>query len=153
MGPYEEKQQFNGIWVFMMIALFTLPTLLITDREEFPIVLLVVGGTLLLTGLLLFFLKQTIRIDKEGVHFKQTPIHRTYRTIKWADIQSWKVNKISALSDFGGWGYRLTSKKTGYIIAGDYGLELKTDAKRLTVLSIKNKEEVEQAMEKYGQYV
>lgn len=153
MMPYEEKQQFNGIWVFILIALFTLPTLFFTGAEEMPIVLLVIGGTLLLTGLLLFFLRQTIRIDKEGVHFKQSPIHRTFRTIKWADIQSWKVYKISPLSDFGGWGYRLTAKRTGYIIAGDYGLELKTDAKRLTVISIKHKAEVEQAMEKFGQYV
>ncbi len=152
IGPYEEKQRFKGLWLIIPIAIFTLPTLLLA--KDGGLVTLLIGiGVPLLTGLLLFSLRQTIRIDKEGVHFKQTPIHRTYRTIKWADIQSWQVYKISPLGDFGGWGYRLTSKKTGYIIAGDYGLELKTDAKRLTVLSVKEKEEVQQAMEKFGQFV
>ena len=118
------------------------------DGKEGRIALLVTGIVFLLIGWLLLSMKQIIRIDADGVSYKQGPFHRKFQIIPWADIQGWKVSKINAFSDFGGWGIRITSKKKGYIIEGEYGLELQTGTKKLTVLSVKNKIAVTDAMER-----
>ena len=148
---YEEKQVFQLNWIFIPIAIFTIvPTLLLSKGPGMLIALLICGVTTLLVGFLLFSMRQTIRIDEQGVHYQQKPFHRKFYTIPWTDIQNWKVVKINAFGDFGGWGIRKTMKKNGYIIEGEFGLELKTSAKRLTVLSVKNKVATEQSMEAFS---
>ena len=82
-------------------------------------------------------MKQIIRIDKDGVSYKQSPFHRKFQHLPWGDIQDWKVTKMNAFSDFGGWGIRITSKKKGYIMEGEYGLELKTSANKLITNQIR----------------
>lgn len=141
---YEEKQQFKANYIFLLlIPSMLLPMILLAKEDRWLLGLGIVVGTLVLTGGLFYLMQQTIRIDANGIHFKQLMIHRKYRTIAWTDIKDWKITKMNALGDFGGWGYRVTGKKWGYIIEGDFGLELETDAKKITVLSIKNRVEAE----------
>ena len=156
MNTYEERQIFKLRWIFIPISLFTiLPVLLLSNgsSREGLLALSISVGVLLLSGLLLFSMKQTIRIDEKGVHYQQRPFHRSFRSVPWSEIKEWKVEKISPLGDFGGWGIRINRKKMGYIIDGNYGLGLKTAAKKHTVLSIVNKEEAIQAMNYFGQFV
>ena len=150
MTTYEEKQVFKLRWIFFPIAFFSLlPVLLVADGKEGRVALLITGVVLLLTGWLLLSMKQVIRIDEHGVSYKQGPFHRKFHQITWGDIQNWEVTKISPFSDFGGWGIRLTGKKKGYIIDGAYGLELQTNAKKIIVLSIKDKIATENAINQH----
>ncbi|MFK7981126.1 MAG: hypothetical protein AB8G86_14160 [Saprospiraceae bacterium] len=150
MNAYEEKQVFQFRWIFFPIALFSLlPVLLVADGKEGKIALLITGVVLLLTGWLLLSMKQVIRIDANGISYKQGPFHRKFHQISWGDIQNWEVTKISPFSDFGGWGIRLTGKKKGYIIDGEYGLELAINAKKIIVFSIIDKIGIEKAINQY----
>ena len=151
MNSYEEKQVFKWRWgMFIFVAISSLlPTLLIGEIRENQLALLIIGIVLLLTGLLLWAMKQIVRIDTNGVSYKQSPFHRKFQYIPWGDIKDWKVTKMNAFSDFGGWGIRMTGKKKGYIIEGEHGLELTTSAKKLIVLSIKDKIAVEKVMNQY----
>jgi len=147
METYEEKQVFKLWWTFIPIAIFSLlPILLFAEEKESMPALIIAGIVLLVVGWLLLSMKQVIRINPNGVYYKQSPFHRKFQIIPWATIQDWKVIKINAFSDFGGWGIRITRKKKGYIMEGEYGLELQTAAKKLTVLSVKNKEAVEKVV-------
>lgn len=150
---YEEKQTFK--WsqpLFWGITLMTLlPLLIFYKKEDGLLALAIVGVVLLLTGLLFFSMKQTIRIDEEGVHFKQRPLINNFKSYPWSTIQNWELLKISPIKDFGGWGIRYTGSKTGYIMEGDFGLELIIGKKKKIVLSVKNRAEVERMMKKYGQ--
>lgn len=144
MDSYEEKQQFKANYIFLlMIPSLLLPLILLGKEGQWLLGIGIAVGTLVFTGGLLYLMQQTIRIDDKGIHYKQLMIHRTYRTITWSEIKDWKITKMNALGNFGGWGYRVTSKKWGYIIEGEFGLELNTGAKKLTVLSIKNRVEAE----------
>lgn len=151
MNFYEEKQIFKWRWrIFIPIAIFSLlPTLLLGEIRESLSALIIIGIVLLLTGILLLTMKQVIRVDANGVNYKQSPFHRKFQHISWGDIQDWKVTKMNAFSDFGGWGIRITPKKKGYIMEGAYGLELKTSAKKLIVVSIKDKIMVEKTINQY----
>lgn len=150
MNIYEEKQVFKLRWIFFPIAIFSLlPVLLVADGKEGRIALLITGIVLLLTGWLLLSMKQVIRVNEQGISYKQGPFHRRFHQISWGDIQNWKVTKISPFSDFGGWGIRLTGKKKGYIIEGEHGLELQTNAKKIIVFSVKDKIGMENAINQY----
>ncbi len=149
---YEEKQTFK--WsqaLFWGITLMTLlPLLIFYKKEDGLLALTIVGIVLLLTGGLFFSMKQTIRIDEQGVHFKQRPLINNFKIFPWSTIQSWELSKINPIKDFGGWGIRYTGSKTGYIMEGDYGLELTIGTKKKIVLSVKNRVEVERMMKKYS---
>ncbi len=149
---YEEQQTFKwALPMFLGIALMTaLPILFYYEKEDGLLALLIVGGVILFTGGLFFSMKQTIRIDEQGVHYKQSPLINSFKTIPWGTIQNWEVKEISALKDFGGWGIRYTGSKTGYIMQGDFGLEMNTGKKRRIVLSVRNRGEVERLMTKYA---
>lgn len=148
---YEEQQTFKwALPLFLAIALMTaLPILFYYEKEDGILALVIVGAVILFTGGLFFSMKQTIQIDEQGVHYKQSPLINSFKTIPWETIQNWEVKEISALKDFGGWGIRYTGSKTGYIMQGDFGLELNTGKKRRIVLSVMNRGEVERAMKKY----
>ena len=149
---YEENQTFK--WsqqLFWGITLMTfLPLLIFYKKEDGLLALAIVGFVLLLTGGLFFSMKQTIRIDEQGVHLKQRPLINNFKSYPWSTIQNWELLKISPIKDFGGWGIRYTGSKTGYIMEGDYGLELDIGKKKKIVLSVKNRAEVERMMKKYS---
>lgn len=150
MNTYEEKQVFKLRWIFFPIAIFSLlPVLLIAEGKEGTTALIIIGVVLLLTGWLLLAMKQVIRIDMDGISYKQSPFHRKFHQIPWVAIQTWKVTKINPFSDFGGWGIRMTRKKKGYIIEGEYGLELETKTKKIIVFSVKDKIRVEKAINQF----
>jgi len=148
---YEEQQTFKwALPLFLGIALMTaLPILFYYKKEDGILALVILGGVLLFTGGLFFSMKQTIRIDEQGIHYKQVPLINSFKTIPWEIIQNWELKEISPLKDFGGWGIRYTGSKTGYIMRGDFGLELNTGKKKRIVLSVMNRVEVEQLIRKY----
>lgn len=151
MTTYEEKQVFKLRWIFFPIALFSLlPVLLVTEGKEGRIALLITGIVLLLTGWLLLAMKQIVRFHPKGISYKQGPFHRKFHLIPHSEIRNWEIKKLNAFSEYGGWGIRLTTKKKGYIIEGDYSLELQTNAKKLIVFSIKDKIATEKAMLQYN---
>lgn len=149
---YEEQQTFKwALSLFLGIALMTaLPILFYYEKEDGLLPLVIAGGVILFIGGLFFSMKQTIRVDEQGVHYKQVPLINSFKTIPWVNIQNWELKEISPLTDFGGWGIRYTGSKTGYIMQGDFGLELNTGKKRRIVLSVMNRGEVERMMQKYS---
>jgi len=149
---FEEKQTFKWAFpLFLGIALMTiLPILFFSENGGSLLELGIVGLVLLLTGGLFYSMKQTIQINETGVLYKQSPLINKFKTIPWDTIQNWELKKISPLRDFGGWGIRYTGSKTGYIMDGDFGLELNTGKKKKIVLSIKNRGEVERLLKKYA---
>ncbi|MEM1124655.1 MAG: hypothetical protein AAGJ18_29720 [Bacteroidota bacterium] len=151
MTTYEEKQSLKIMGLIIPIALFTLavPIALMLKNGEGWLGLAISIGTLLASALLLYNMRQTIRLDEMGIHYKQTIIHRTFRTIPWTTIKNWQIKKLNALGDYGGWGYRTTGKKKGYIIEGNYCLELDIGKQKLIGLSVKNKVNVEDFIGKH----
>jgi len=46
MVAYEEKQQFQGLWILIPMFIFSIPTFFFIDRAEGLIGLLIVAGVL-----------------------------------------------------------------------------------------------------------
>ena len=99
-----------------------------------------------LLGIFLAFVKLTVVVDKEIIKYKLFPFIN--KSIDWNEVKDIEIVKISALSNFLGWGIRF-SKKYGwsYITNSEYGLFIKkNDGKKIT-LSIKNRDELEEFLE------
>jgi len=82
METYEEKQVFKLWWTFIPIAIFSLlPILLFAEEKESMPALIIAGIVLLVVGWLLLSMKQVIRINPNGVYYKQSPFHRSLKSM------------------------------------------------------------------------
>ncbi|MCK0158386.1 hypothetical protein MWU65_14415 [Cellulophaga sp. F20128] len=95
---------------------------------------IVVTVTVLLCVLLIWSFKLKTKIDEKGIHYQFSPIHRTYRLIRWNDMQSCNLRKYNALREYGGWGFKSGfGNGTAFNVKGNKGIQivLKNDKKIL----------------------
>jgi hypothetical protein len=101
-----------------------------------------VMGAIILVGLLLFLTRLNISVSHTAISYQFFPFVWKTRIIKWADIEKAEVIKLSALSDFSGWGLRYSkSLGWGYITSTNFGLRLKKSDGSQIVLSLRHKDE------------
>ena len=86
-----------------------------------PTVVLVLG-LLALT----FITRLETKIDDIGIHYGFWPFQRTLRTASWHEIESCHVRTYSAISEFGGWGYKISISGKGkvYNTKGNQGIQI-----------------------------
>lgn len=92
-------------------------------------------------GIFLAFVRLGVEINEERIKYKFFPFFN--KSIDWNEIKDVEIVKISALSDFLGWGIRF-SRKYGwsYITNSEYGLFIKKNNERRIILSIRNKDKL-----------
>jgi hypothetical protein len=86
--------------------------------------------------LLLFFLKLSIRIDKNYLMFKMFPFHWTYRIIKLDEIKSATFKEYNINRTFHGWGLGISwnRKYKSYTVTGYKGVEISLkDGKKIFI--------------------
>lgn len=91
---------------------------------------------LLVITLSMWFTRMKVWIDDDGVRIRMVPFHlRKGRVIRWSDVQSITLRKVSPFGEFGGWGIRWNLGKTmGYVWNGKQGIELLfTNGKRVVI--------------------
>ncbi|CAA0236276.1 hypothetical protein [Tenacibaculum maritimum] len=110
------------------------------NQEDKSLIYFIIG--IIVIGIILAFTKLTLEISKDKIQYRFSPFPT--RTIKWSEIDTYSIIKLSALSDFLGWGVRYSKKYgKGYIIETDYALFLKTKKGKKITISIQNKELLE----------
>jgi c-di-AMP phosphodiesterase-like protein len=133
---------------FVQFAFFIIYT--INNKEDKSLIYFSIG--ILFLGILMLLTRLKIRITKNEIEYKMTPF--IYKKILMKDINEIKIIKISALSDFSGWGIRYSKKYGwGYITNSDYGLFIeKNNGKKLT-FSIKNNSELNEYLNDHNKSV
>lgn len=135
---YKETTGFpNFILILFLIQFLFFVIYTINNKEDKSLIYYSIGALLL--GVLLFFMKLTIKINNQYFEYKMTPF--VNRKILFKDIKSIKVIKISAISDFLGWGIRYSKRYGwGYITNSDFAVSIeKNNGKKLT-FSIKDRD-------------
>jgi hypothetical protein len=141
-----QKKEFKEITRFpnFILALFLVQFIFfiiytLNNKEDKSLIYFSVG--ILFLGILMFLTRLKIRLTKKEIEYKMTPF--IYKKISVKDIKKIQLIRISALSDFTGWGIRYSKKYGwGYITNSDYALFIeKNNGKKLT-FSIKNKDEL-----------
>ncbi len=158
---FTEKQRFNQKWMMAIIFLFLGINLWgfiqqIIFGEPFGnnpasdgvMILITLVAVIIMVFLLMLTLRT--RVDRHGITYKFSIIHRKERFIKWDSINRAYVRKYKPIREYGGWGFRLGRSGTAYNTSGNMGLQLElADGKKL-LLGTQKPEELEVILEKLG---
>lgn len=100
-----------------------------------------------LVDVLFFISNLTTKINKEGISIKFSPFHLKYVTYKWEDITAVKIRKFNSLTEFGGWGIRLSiSGHKCFNTRGNMGIEISLKNGKKRIIGTQKAEEVERLL-------
>ncbi|CAM2902852.1 DUF6141 domain-containing protein [Paenibacillus sediminis] len=147
-----EEDRYLPIWILVLIAPITIlmwAAVYIQLIEGKPfgakpasdtvlIILWIIFGILLPS--LFYFIKYRIRLNNEQLVLELIPFYKN--KIRIADIQTINLITVRPLIDFGGWGLRFNGKKTGLIIEGKVGIEVKLKSNEIIVIASKRSEQL-----------
>ncbi|MEY3385326.1 MAG: hypothetical protein RIR53_137, partial [Bacteroidota bacterium] len=87
-----------------------------------------------------------------GIRLRMPPFHLfSERTIRWSDVESVTIRKVSPFGEFGGWGIRWNlGKKMGYVWDGKQGIEVKLTNGKSVVITILDLQGAHQALDGRG---
>lgn len=161
---FTEQQRFKQWWIWIMLfginGVFVVGVFKqVVNGEQFgdkamsdTALIVVTLLTFLLTLLFVYFRLDT-QIKKDGIYVRFFPFHLKFKHYPWDTLAKSYVREYSAMSEYGGWGFRLGlfGKGTAYNVSGNKGLQLEfTDGKRLLIGTSKP-EELAEALRKIGQ--
>lgn len=147
---YYESQSFITKWlVLLMVVLVGFEMYTIYNRYldsntlgfgvAFWILIVVLIGFL--------FMSLKLTIDQDGILINFLPFAFNKRW-KWEDMDSVSVEEYS-LMDYGGWGYRLSSKGTAYTTKGKFGIQIVTKSKKRYLIGTQNPEDVKSVLSNF----
>lgn len=164
---FSEHQTFRFTWSWWLIIVISLPLMsyliygsyqqLILNQTwgDKPMGDIGLALTTLFTGLLLctvfllfHFMKLSIEIDAGYIRYRFFPYQTNWQQLSKQDVKSIYVRQYSAISEYGGWGYR-TGLGSGKAlnVKGNWGLQLElTNGKKL-LLGTQKPNEVKSALD------
>jgi hypothetical protein len=127
---FEEKQQFRQWWLWVIIlavAVVEIVVLINKPNGISSIDLIISPGAILLIAILFFFvLRLETKIDESGIYYRFFPFHIKTRFKSWDEIEYAYVRQYEPISEFGGWGIRLTfGNGIALNVSGNTGLQVK----------------------------
>ena len=68
--------------------------------------------------------KMVTQIRSDGIYVRFPPFQAGYKKFLWKDMKQVYIRRYSAISEFQGWGIKTGPMGTGYIVAGDVGIQI-----------------------------
>ncbi len=138
-GPspiYREVQKLRQVWIWVFVLAIT-GLQWVTAAEQFLLhrpfgtnpmsdILTLIFWLIFGIGLpaLLFFSQLITEVRDDGIYFRFSPFHRTFRRIAFTEIKQCKVRTYHPIREYGGWGIRIRCKAKAYNVSGDRGLQI-----------------------------
>lgn len=146
---FHEDQRF-GWWVWALIVAIAVPVLLgvigTVARGTTAVIAIIVGpGTVVLVLLLFVLAKLVTDVDERGIHVSFHFLWPT-RHIPLDDVQRAHATAYSPLTDYGGWGVRLSWKGWAYNVSGAEGVLVETKGGKRIMIGSRRAKELEAAI-------
>jgi hypothetical protein len=162
MRAFTEEQRFNSVW-FIGIMVFTfcvIGYLSYTSYKTFPedgteITILILSDlfTFIVLGAV-FFIKLKTKINEQGVSYGFWPFQANLKHITWQEIQKIHLREYSPITEYGGWGYRISFSKNGhgkaYNVSGTTGIQIEFKNGKKTLIGTQQKEAVAHVLKTYA---
>ncbi len=161
MKVFVEEQRFNQWWLYAII-IATMVTIVISVYDVYDATIIeqtsefwMSAGIGIVISFIMFavlFLKLETKIDERGVHYGFWPFQLNLKTAAWHEIEKCYVRTYSPLSEYGGWGYRISFKKHGkaYNVSGDKGIQIIFKNGNRTLIGTQKPSEVEAVLKQYA---
>lgn len=155
MKPYNEVQRFTQRWVWGLLIVVFLITIipiatLITENgfdKSLSWALIFPVAITALVMLLFYLLRLETTIDAQGVHYRFFPIPK--KMIPWKDIEECYVRQYSPLREYGGWGIRFGLNGKAYNVKGNKGIQVKLKSGKKILFGTQNEIEVKDVIQLY----
>lgn len=161
---FRERQRFTQWWIWLLLlpvnALFAfgLYKQLILEHPfgDKPMSnegLAITFGCTVLLSLLFLYTRLDTEIRTDGIYVRFFPFHFKFKRYSWDQLSKIFVRKYHPLTEYGGWGLRLSifGKGWAYNISGDQGLQLVFTDKRKLLIGTQQSDELTTVLEQLGQ--
>lgn len=118
------------------------------DKPISNLGLIIIAILIFLFIMTLFLIKLETIITSKGIQFGFKPFQRKGISYSWNEIHSIVVSNYNPLTDFGGWGWRISLKGKGqaYTISGNYGILIKLKNGKVRLVGTKKPNEVKRVL-------
>ena len=160
---FSETQKFKTLWAWLaVLALNILFIYAIVQQMIFGVpfgtkpapdfVLIIVEFFLLCLLIFLLSIKLKTRITGEGIFYRFYPFQLKERQIAWHELSDAYMRDYNSFQEYGGWGLRTGSPKTGKAIntsaSSNRGLQLRFGDGRLLLIGTKRPDEIQIIIDK-----
>ena len=161
MRVFSESQKFDQWWVQILIyglflasiVSFTIGIAEISEGKLSSFLIERVPPFIIL-GLIsaaLFTTKLKTRIDEKGIHYGFWPFQKKLRTASWHKVERVYIRKYKPLIEFGGWGYKYSTKGNGkvYNVKGNMGIQIVFKDNTKTLVGTQEPDEAQRVIDNY----
>jgi hypothetical protein len=163
---FKENQKFTQIWLWVLLLISTVPTLGVltygfirqlilnipwgdTPMSDSGLAIATVFVWAICGGVLWLFAASELQLEikDQAIYYRFPLFSPRLKRIGLDTLESWKVRKYGFF-EYGGYGVRHAPKKrTGFIVNGKIGLELKLKNGKTVMIGTQKPEEVKAAMQ------
>lgn len=118
---FEENQKFNQWWIWSILIIIPILSLIPFDDEGIKSYNVIIGFTI---PILFYLFELRIKISNQSIHYQFFPIHFKSHEIKLKDIKRFEAIRYSPLKEYGGWGIRYGFKGKAYNVKGNKGVKI-----------------------------
>jgi len=140
---FEEKQKFNQWWLWIILLVFPILSILPFDGNEINYYYVLIG---LAIPLIFYFLELRTFVTKEGLHYQFFPFHFKKYLVKIEEIEKVEALQYKPLGDYGGWGIRYGLKGKAYNVSGNKGVKVHLSNERNILFGSQKYKELEKVL-------
>lgn len=159
---FKEVQRFRVWWAWLALAALNIVFIYANVQQVIlgkpfgskpapDAVLIIIQLFFLAFFIFLVSIKLKTRINHTGIYYRFSPFHIKERLIEWHELKDAYMREYNSFHEYGGWGIRIGSHKTGRAIntseSGNKGLQLQFNDGRLLLIGTKRPEEVQKIVE------
>tara|TARA_R110000850_G_scaffold16697_1_gene51700 strand:+ start:38460 stop:38948 length:489 start_codon:yes stop_codon:yes gene_type:complete len=154
---FKETQRFDQWWLrLLLLAVLLIPLVpFAIDWTENGIsndyfwTQFAILATTFLVVFLLFALKLETTIDRQGIHYRFFPLINKQKNILWSEISKCYVTTYNPITDFGGWGFRISHKGKAYNVKGNKGIQLELKSGKNILFGTQKENEAKNVINHY----
>ena len=156
---FTERQRFKQWWIWLILlgmnGLFIFGSFLqLVLGKQFGDKPMSNNGLLLMTfltillSILFYCIRRETQIKKDRIYFRFFPFQRKFKYFNWSMIKKCYVRKYKPLTEYGGWGWRISisGRGTAFSISGNQGLQLEFLNDKKMLIGTKRPEELSKAL-------
>ena len=113
-------------------------------------VILVNGVVIAFIASILSYSRMITQIRTDGIYVRFPPFQSSFVGFKWENILDVYIRNYDALSEYGGWGIKMTAMGIGYVLPGTWGIQIVLKDKTRVLISTKIPGEVNQVLRQLG---
>jgi hypothetical protein len=109
----------------------------------------IAGALCLLASILLSF-RLITQIRTDGIYVRYAPLQLAFVCYTWTDVRQVYLRRYNALAEYGGWGLRMGPNGGGYIVPGEWGIQLVLEGGKKVLIATNRPEEITEVLRKLG---